>query len=532
MHAPRIAAPGVKAGRQPGHVARAGASTRTADGAAIETAPAPRPSFGDIAIFAPSGEPRPRPVSVPTLHRMMAAPAQPLPHRSRMEEAFGSAIDLSAIQVYVGGRAARLAALLHARAFAAGDTLAFAAPPDLASTAHETAHLIQQAYGAVPARLSQPGDAGERAAHDAAARVLARQDVRPALPRVRGRPRAAIQREYSRTAPTGVTDPKSQIPLADFITYIQAVEKAFPRDDAYEILTRVRQMYYRGAGFDELIPDAPMYENFLVGGVLQRRLLDQSIGQDAWQHLTARADENAKGDNPSPYLVLPSGEKVDIGHLFLVMDAFLHPRATSPYTNFGIPNLDPAGWPADLALAVYWTKYHDDNKKAAGDAPIQPATSDFEAYYRASAPESDLLGDADAFGPLLEFAVAGPASKLSDALKAYFLGPSLMPKPAGAGINSRWRNFCIMNDFKYTQTAGKIAWDASIYTKWTPRIDRLCDLFEAGKTGAAKSLIAPIIPGYTYTPPAAKSWPYTRKALDHLLDYIKPKLEAEIAAHP
>ena len=140
------------------------------------------------------------------------------------------------------------------------------------------------------------------------------------------------------------------------------------------------------------------------------------VRQDAYQHLTARADENAIGDNPSPYIVLADGSRVDAGHLLLALDALVHPRTSSPYTDYGIASIDPAGFAADLALASFWTTYHQREGKPASDSPIRPANPTFDVYYRASAPNEDLLGDIDAFSAKAQWD-ASAGQRLSEVLE-------------------------------------------------------------------------------------------------------------------
>ena len=109
---------------------------------------------------------------------------QLLPHRERLEAAFGSEHDLSAVRAHLGHGPASACDTLGAAAFAAGDAIAFRSAPDLWLTAHEAAHVVQQRHGKVPASgLDSPGDAYERQAAAVADRVVAGKSAQDLLPR-------------------------------------------------------------------------------------------------------------------------------------------------------------------------------------------------------------------------------------------------------------------------------------------------------------------------------------------------------------
>lgn len=114
------------------------------------------------------------------------AAGSPLPaaQRSQFEASLGT--DLSAVRVHTGEASAQAAAGMGARAFATGDDIHFAAgqfqPGEAGGAqllAHEVAHTVQQRGGATGAQAkletTAPGDAMEREADAAAARMVAGQ---------------------------------------------------------------------------------------------------------------------------------------------------------------------------------------------------------------------------------------------------------------------------------------------------------------------------------------------------------------------
>jgi hypothetical protein len=87
------------------------------------------------------------PVSVATA--ATAGGGGSLPYLDTIQSAFGHH-DIAGIRSHSGNAAAEGAAALGASAFAVGDAVAFASPPDLHTAAHEAAHVVQQRAGLRP----------------------------------------------------------------------------------------------------------------------------------------------------------------------------------------------------------------------------------------------------------------------------------------------------------------------------------------------------------------------------------------------
>ena len=313
------------------------------------------------------------------------------------------------------------------------------------------------------------------------------------------------------------------IPLDRFVTYIEEVERANPGDQPSDTLSRLRVQYYGGEGwadfakFSQLIPDAPAYDSYTTIGefpdyVSTPRGLG-NVSAEARSHLLARADENATGDNPSPYLLLPSGERVDVGHLLLAMDALLHPRTLAPYSDYGVANIDVSGWVADVGIASVWLTKAEEGKPASDD-PVakanRPRTVD--EYFRASAPDEDLLGDIDAFRLRQQW--AEQPGRLSEAVRRYYLGGA-----GSRGVESRYATFCAAAGIRYQNSGGTVTWDPSQRAALISQIDRFNDLFGAGTGGAIWG---------TLFGPTHRTWPHTPAMLDKFLAWLKPRLEAEL----
>jgi len=108
-----------------------------------------------------------------------AGPSAPVPHRDKMEKAFG--VSFSGVSAHLGGDAEAGLGALHARAATRGHKIAFRdANPSEHLVAHELAHVRQQrekgAIEAKPESVSAPSDPAEQRA-DQAAEAVARGDA-------------------------------------------------------------------------------------------------------------------------------------------------------------------------------------------------------------------------------------------------------------------------------------------------------------------------------------------------------------------
>ncbi len=310
------------------------------------------------------------------------------------------------------------------------------------------------------------------------------------------------------TTAAALTGPDAVVPVDRFVAYLEEAERAFPEDSPADLLSRLRNTYYSGFLVSQLLPDSRAHGSRTLHG-------NPRLGRVAHRYLTARADENGVGDNPSPYVLLPSGEQVDIGHLFLGLEALLHPRTTVPFSAYGVPNIDATGWVADVGMASVWTTRHAEGAPDPRVSRRLPA-ADSDAYYLMSAPDADLLGDIDVFAVRAQWALAA-GQPLSAALQAYYLGRPDRPP----GLRWRWRAFASFNRLAYRRAAGRIAWDPIWWPGWVRRIDRFNDVYGAGVGGSLWG---------TLTRPSHRDWPETPYMLALFLAWAQPLLEAELAA--
>lgn len=106
---------------------------------------------------------------------------QQLPHLDQLQASFGKH-DLGDVQAHVDGRAAEASEAMGARAYATGADVAFRSAPDLATAAHEAAHVVQQRAGlTLPGGVGQSGDVHEQQADAVSRAVVAGQSAEPIL---------------------------------------------------------------------------------------------------------------------------------------------------------------------------------------------------------------------------------------------------------------------------------------------------------------------------------------------------------------
>lgn len=155
-----------------------------------------------------------------------------LPHLETIQRAFGDH-DVSGIVSHVGGAAEEGAAGLGAVAYATGHHVAFAAPPDLHTAAHEAAHVVQQRGGVqLAGGVGADGDAYERHADAVADAVLRGEPVGPMLdqlaPSGASRP-AVVQRKLK--FPIDAGDEHVATDADDLVEFL--VERFPQRSEAY-----------------------------------------------------------------------------------------------------------------------------------------------------------------------------------------------------------------------------------------------------------------------------------------------------------
>jgi hypothetical protein len=129
----------------------------------------------------------------PSIHEAAArgvqTPSGTLPFANTIQPLFGRHA-LTTVQAHVGGAATESADAMQAKAFASGNHIVFGGAPDLATAAHEAAHVIQQRAGVhLSGNVGQEGDAYERHADAVAAKVVSGQSAEALLDRFA--PRAA-----------------------------------------------------------------------------------------------------------------------------------------------------------------------------------------------------------------------------------------------------------------------------------------------------------------------------------------------------
>jgi hypothetical protein len=114
--------------------------------------------------------------------------ATQLPYLDQIQRSFGRH-DVGRIQAHVDDRAAEGAGAMGATAFAMGERVAFAGPPDLHTAAHEAAHVVQQRGGVqLKGGVGEVGDTYEQHADQVADRVVRGESSEALLDQHAGQP--------------------------------------------------------------------------------------------------------------------------------------------------------------------------------------------------------------------------------------------------------------------------------------------------------------------------------------------------------
>jgi hypothetical protein len=129
----------------------------------------------------------------------VAGPGGALPHGEQIQALFGRH-DVSGVGAHVGGPAADASRAIGATAYATGNQVAFASPPDLHTAAHEAAHVVQQRGGVqLAGGVGQRGDSYEQHADAVADAVVAGHSAEALLDPLagggRGGASTAVQRK-------------------------------------------------------------------------------------------------------------------------------------------------------------------------------------------------------------------------------------------------------------------------------------------------------------------------------------------------
>ncbi|GAL84241.1 hypothetical protein MYP_1469 [Sporocytophaga myxococcoides] len=328
------------------------------------------------------------------------------------------------------------------------------------------------------------------------------------------------------------------IPVSEYHDCIKKVQEAFPSPKYHSslphVLSSLRRLYYGGTLFGHLLP---LSRAITIPVLIWERpkpedLLPDWNDKNTLSKLKQRASENGINDNPSPYLELTLNgrqELIDVGHLLLTFDALLHPTTTIPYSSYDVPNIDPASWIADVAIAVYWhdiflnkgkyalkeaefTTIGGDDKNALINKILSKSQFSPDDFFSWSAPDSDLLGDIDGF-VMKHLSSMHPTETLSEIFNRYYIQP-----PKDTFARKRYWFFCFLNELNYNYATQD--WEDINYirSKYNPRIDRCVDLFYSGFWS---------LPG-SVSPPSKKSYKDTSMFLQLFLDWLKPRLQEEL----
>lgn len=173
--------------------------------------------------------------------RGLEAPATELPHRAKIEASTGQ--DLSGVKAHVGGAGAEAANAMNADAYATGDHVVFAAPPDLRTAAHEAAHVLQQRGGTVQLSggVGRAGDSYEQEADRVADAVVRGEAARiPGVAPRRVQPSSVAIQRQSRVTLIDASELPHQPPAGVNLPTLRDDQVSLNDNDARECVARPR----------------------------------------------------------------------------------------------------------------------------------------------------------------------------------------------------------------------------------------------------------------------------------------------------
>lgn len=217
--------------------------------------------------------------------------------------------------------------------------------------------------------------------------------------------------------------------------------------------------FLRFEPFDMAIPNAPKNMHFGLAYIKWEDKIDQ--------HLRSSANENSLRDNPSPYILDPAGDKIDLGHLLYGLDGLIHDYA-STHDNFKKLSIlysnDFTGYIADFVPPAAEARLYDHGYKDKFEEFHYPVVKDFNRFYAIHAPVPDILSDADAFGVFRVYKyfmehsdsvllpeIKGERILTVQFLMYYYYNQSFNLNdttnfPVASNYQLRWLNFCIGYD--------------------------------------------------------------------------------------
>jgi hypothetical protein len=329
--------------------------------------------------------------------------------------------------------------------------------------------------------------------------------------------------------------------LSDFVDIIRAVEAKFPvseQTNTMLMITRLRKLFYGAPGWDkELIGGAkgvaPVYGVTEVedgrrdwgGSPSSLEMVDTHLelavpsGASATERKLLRPAEVQE-------VLMPSGDFVDVGHVFAGLDALNHPSAVkAPFGTYKITkNVDAVTWVGDLgSILAEWIFRSMEKGGTLTNAELQKQVD-------LMAPVQDMLGNVDAYAIGDAYSISSTAGqKVSEILLEYYGGPGTA---STAGLAARAKRFTTFADKigLGTLSGGSFPGEAAWLTKYEDEVGNAAALY-AGAGTHIKFYVNPYgaggLGGLMY---GISTNPARRLILDAFLAELKVKVAAEAAA--
>ncbi|MGC6516230.1 MAG: eCIS core domain-containing protein [Myxococcota bacterium] len=224
-----------------------------AEGPSLLASVSSPPPAAAVQLKASSARPTTTPSEIKAIAAAGLGSGGSSPWMALLQVLFGR-YDLSGIRIHDDETAQRAAEALGATAYAMGDDIVLGRDADLATLAHEVAHVLQQRAGLRPAGgVGSPGDALERMADEVADRIARQEPVEDLLDLMLGQP-APQPESPDVSSPAAIRDVHAADSLADEPVETQAMWRLIHRNDADAIYDRYAE---DGVSVTEVIDISP-----------------------------------------------------------------------------------------------------------------------------------------------------------------------------------------------------------------------------------------------------------------------------------
>ena len=289
--------------------------------------------------------------------------------------------------------------------------------------------------------------------------------------------------------------PAAVATLAQYSFLVACIERAMPSIGPRDMLSLLRQAYYGGGHFNEVIP---------CGTSAGRTALSTLRSSHAALYRTLMASKVV--------------EHVDLGHVFTGLEAMVCPSSTveidvpGPNPVVAMPNEEFATWGGDLGSAAA-QRTHDE-----ADRGLRRGWTHYFGTAGSMASYEDLRGDIDSFAVRAGLAGSCTASRMTTlpALTAPISSLLLGYYGAGPAVTAADRFRCMVEALGGVVAGGRITNKSRLVAAMSPRVQSFAEIFYLSLVTVPLFAIGPL--------EATLLLRYAREACELFMDWLESEL--------